>query len=849
MRKPFTTLLLGSLSCGLCSFGFPGRAVAQVAPLPLRKAGAATELPLGAWGPYARTHRGPCYLASRLPAQLFTFPIVIGQRRFETVLRSEKTAGGQARLRVEDVILARRAMGLSPVQAGADDRNKSPLNRQARILEADADGLFWSAQISFAPAPLTQTVSAPPDESGKPAPPPTWGAGEARVECFPAFADPDADGLLVRVSLTNSAETLQTYFVDLLGGIDILGEQFPLKDLAVTLDTESQGVLMKHAQSDTVFALAAQAAFPIRSYRVTNAYFAPESAMTPHEATGVVRPAGRLEIPGPDDGSKERKAPEAAAADAGLWGLTRVDDIAVAPGQTVTLFLCVGVGKDDETARHSAHILLHLSEDRMPKGKPAQEGLSARARRAHEAAAFHAGEAALNRLMAQSLTNLPFNNWRRVGVPSRQSTRGRPGGWYQPGVSGMIALGWSLYRPDWAAAQLNAWFVTNGDALATIKEPQAVFPGDLFALWELAQQTRDREMLTQFFPFARRRYREFLAAGRLPNDSWLFAWPEGISPVGEGRANAAGTVPAVRMAAPDYSAYVIRAAKIMRAMAERVGRPDEEIQDYLRDADEATKALDSALWDPARGSYTARPAAGAESPAALVGTPASADTLQSLLPLIAGSETRTPEQRAALLKSLTDPARFWSPFGLCSVARSSPAYRSGVQDHGAISVGQNWMLWKALLDLGEAETARKLAAALVQAYSAAQAASGGCPEWLDGETGAAGGAGDYSGDTCALLPLYAAYHTPGTVSSGWDLQRLDQRYDGATDTMRVVFRAHLNTGKGLLLCVMGKPNGKYTLSGTLTGTATADANGALTLTTPADTTTQAVDIAPAGSAL
>jgi hypothetical protein len=44
-----------------------------------------------------------------------------------------------------------------------------------------------------------------------------------------------------------------------------------------------------------------------------------------------------------------------------------------------------------------------------------------------------------------------------------QGGTGWPGGSYDPGVGGWMALGWSVYRPDWAAAQLNAWFIVQGD--------------------------------------------------------------------------------------------------------------------------------------------------------------------------------------------------------------------------------------------------------------------------------------------------------------------------------------------------------------------------------------------------
>ena len=48
--------------------------------LSLEQAATATELPVPAWGAYSAQHLAPCLLTNRLQGQLFTFPIVVGQR-------------------------------------------------------------------------------------------------------------------------------------------------------------------------------------------------------------------------------------------------------------------------------------------------------------------------------------------------------------------------------------------------------------------------------------------------------------------------------------------------------------------------------------------------------------------------------------------------------------------------------------------------------------------------------------------------------------------------------------------------------------------------------------------------
>ena len=845
----------------LATVGWDRPVGAQSGQVPLTTAAAATELPVPAWGPYSRSHYGPCFLADRARAQLFTFPIVVGQRRQEIRARLETGADGKQRLRTEKVALERRIMGLSPAQAAEDDRapalSGGTRNRLARIVEANSEGLFWRAKAAFAPAAVVQRVSGRPGPDGQPAPPLDWSAGEAVIEWFPAFVEPNRDGLLIAVTLVNRSNAPQTYYVDLLGGMSNVAPAFTLPDLFVEPEADGNTVLLKHSRCPFFFALSARVGgFPVRTYRVGDDYFSREAGTAATDTAGVAAPAGRIASDGKDgrgrknekrrndrkaentpsnpaDPGRDKQAEEELTTVGGNWGLTRVDDIALAPGQQVTVLLCIGIGNEALTARNSAQNLLLLAEDAAPDAKEPRPGLLAKARELHKKHRFMSGDEAVDRLMAQSLVNIPFAVARRVGVPSRMDTGAQVGGAYQSAPGGMIALGWLPYRPDWAAAQLNAFFLSRGDPDAPLPNPQAIPPTNLFALWELWQQTHDRGALTQLFPFARRRYQELLAAGRVRDGEALYAWPTAPETKAED-----GKAETPRLFAPDYSAYVVRAAKIMRTLAEQARRDAKEIAGYEADARAAASALDATLWDATRGQFIARPVRAGDEAASVP------DSLNGLLPLIMGGDSLKAAQYLALLKTLTDPAAFWSPAGIRSLSKASPAYRPDAPGSGAVSLGLNWLLWKALLDMGEADLARKLAEAVTAAYRKAEAEYGGCPEWLNGETGAGGGVPDYSGGACAVIPLYAAYHLPGTLSTGWDVHILSARYDKVRDSWRIVFRDRTAAGKGTLVCVMGRPNGKYTLTGALRGTATADAQGVLTLQAPLDKTTLALDIAP-----
>lgn len=799
----------------------------QVLPLPLTKAIQATELPLGAWGCYSRTHSGPCYLADRFPQQLYSFPIVVGQCRTETIREVRVQPDGKKRLSSRDVVLRRRSIGLGPILADSDDIAPTGVtgvfHRRARVVDADADGYLWRHEVRFGTAGAAQRIVGLPDESGVPNKGAEWGDGSAVITCLPAFVDSTADGLLIRVEITNRSSSLETWFVDLLGGIETPTEQFLPGDLSI--EPRSDTTVIKHAHTNQAFCLGMRSGAPLETGTVAEPYFAESASISTADLHGKSTISGLLNLD-----NNVQPDPKTSR-----WGLARADSLSVPAGQTLVVWMCIGVGKDAEAAVLSVRTLLNVAEDSGSRAKAHRTGAYSQAITAHEKAKYASGDPRIDRLMAQSLLNTPCTISRRLGVSSRTA----PGGsTYRPDTGGYIALGWDAYRPDWTATQLNAWFATLSDPAAPLSTNHALPSADLFTLWQLFQASGSDTMLKYVYPFARRRYQELVASCRVAEGSWLFAWPLG-QPDGQARQ----TVDPV--ASPECSARIAVSARILGRVAAIIARPAEEIRGYEDDRMHALEAINRDLWSDTANCYAMRLVSAVKAGSANLRT----DMLSGLLPLIAGPGALSDSRLASILSRLKDPADFWSNCGVRSVSRRSPIYRSGERYTGGVEYGTNWLIWQGLIDLGEVDTARLLASNLVNGYLKSTSTSGGLPQFLDGDSGAGCGAMDWSGDAGCIIWLYAAYHVPGTISSGLDIVVLDHHYDAAADQARVVYKPSSDKAKNILQCVMGKAGAEYTVAGDFARTVKSDTSGLVLLDIPQGSGTQQITIAPAGSAL
>ncbi len=153
-------------------------------------------------------------------------------------------------------------------------------------------------------------------------------------------------------------------------------------------------------------------------------------------------------------------------------------------------------------------------------------------------------------------------------------------------------------------------------------------------------------------------------------------------------------------------------------------------------------AIESKCWDEARGAYFDL-IGHAEAPSRVL-------TISSLLPLVL--EGIAPARARRLIAHLTDPATFWLPWPVPSVAADEPAfdpaYRTGMIWRGPTWINTNWMLWHGLRRWGRDDLA-----AIIAERSARLVLRGGFREFFNPYTGEPYGAVGFGWTTLVVAML------------------------------------------------------------------------------------------------
>lgn len=422
------------------------------------------------------------------------------------------------------------------------------------------------------------------------------------------------------------------------------------------------------------------------------------------------------------------------------------------------------------------------------------------------------------RMAATLLTNVVYPIYTRRSF-IRHFTPGKHWDCLYTWDSGFISLG--LQNIDLARGIdcLNAYTTLPGDTQAAFIHHGSPVPVQIYAFQELWNRTRSRALLEYFYPRLRQFYR-FLA-GRL-GSSTTRSLPSNLLKTWDYFYNSAGwddyppqvyvhanqmesrTTPVVT------TAHVIRTAKILQQAARALDLP-EDAQDYQVDIKIFTEALQQHAWDEAAGvfSYVIHDETGRPVEKLRHSSGENFNLgLDGISPFFAGVCSSDQAQR--ILARITDPEHMWSPVGIVSVDQSASYYREDGYWNGAVWFPYQWFIWKALLDLGYADVAFKIAHTALDLWKSEVEDTYHCFEHFIVASRRGTGWHQFGGLSTPILAWFNAYHHPGTLTCGFDtwIERLEIPVDNGS--LRAVLQ-HPSGDRPWLAIAVLNPDRDYTV--------------------------------------
>jgi len=741
------------------------------------------DLSLPEWGPYGTDQIGPVCILDRERGRTAGFPIVVGQ--------------GNGSAETRNLVYHRNAFGDLPGRLGTWKVPGWKANRELT---------YWSYRVLFRDTrSMDWTV---PNLPG-------WDRGEALVECARV-----PDGVLVAVTFENRdpAES-HRYFADVLGGFDPDAQTLDPAGARVAKNVDEGWMALGHPAVEDVFAVRGRGA-QVRLFDIRDAYFVP-GASTGTDGFG-----------GHDHGTFSGEA-------AGWWLDLNLAQIQVGPGESRTVHAAIARKPGEAAAAAAAAAMLDTAEEDLARARLAYEGTRYEVRHpAYRDLMEHAvGQILINTVYyGRDLGETPYAPLRqRFFIPSRYY------GVFHHWDTGCISLGLLEYDPLLAAENLDTALPDQSPNFRAEGLPPNP-PTTIFALWEHYQKTGDLGTLRYFYPAARQWYLYGLEQARRGDDDWLLDWqgegPQGqpdLYGMGSGMDNfpvweyakIAGPGRTLRhVEAPCIQSLFLRAAKLLRMAARAVGADASHVAEYSEHIERLRAALQARMWSAQKGIFVP---VWQDDKTPL---PDYTDTVIGVYPLLAGRDVLTPYQKDRVIAYMTDPETLWSGFGLRTVSRSAPYYIPYVGWWGAVWTPCQWMVWKGLLSFGEVDLARDLAWQVLENFRANHEERPYLIEAAHGDTGETNAVKDFTGLGSPVIALYAAYNTPGRVTTGWDVQVHAHAYDTESDALAFRASAPDTPGTSGVVAVMGAPDTPYAVTaGGEPFSCVSDATGAVSFST------------------
>ena len=368
-------------------------------------------------------------------------------------------------------------------------------------------------------------------------------------------------------------------------------------------------------------------------------------------------------------------------------------------------------------------------------------------------------------MSAVTLTNVVWPVYCKRGF-IRHNTPGRNWDSLYTWDSGFIGMGLAEMDIQRAKECLNSYLTDINDKHSPYIFHGTPLPTQILLYAEIYAKTGDKEFLREFYPYIKQQYRFFAdmrKTGKIQNTGLFSLWDVFYN---SGGWDDYPTQKYVHENNLDDSvcpiintAFTVLCGKILRSLAEEI---EENIKEYDEDIAFYSDAIQAYAWDKQSGYYGYVSHKGEPHILKIDGVNGNMG-MDGVYPYIAGISDK--EQSKAIIRNIKDG--LMTDIGVSVVDTRAPYFRKDGYWNGSVWMPHQWILWKALLDHGELDTAMEIAAKALDIWEKEVSLTYNCYEHFMIDNGRGAGFHHFSGLSTPVLMWFAALYRPYTVTAGF----------------------------------------------------------------------------------
>lgn len=248
------------------------------------------------------------------------------------------------------------------------------------------------------------------------------------------------------------------------------------------------------------------------------------------------------------------------------------------------------------------------------------------------------------------------------------------------------------------------------------------------------------------------------------------------------------------------TAQVIRAGKILKMVAEYLGKTD-DISVYDEDINYSSKALNELAWDEESGYFGYTMYDRDRNEPYIMKTESGENWdkgFDGVYPLVAGAVDG--ERKDKLIAHIKNPEEMWSAAGISAVDMSASYYFDDGYWNGNVWMSHQWFMWKTMLDNGEADFAFEIAERALDMWKDETDFTYNTYECFGIKTKRGGWFHNFGGLSAPISIWANAYYKPQTVTTGFDIWTDYQRT--TDDSAEISFKYYGNRDKYTMIITL-----------------------------------------------